>query len=357
MRHPHHVRRLFLQLAVAAALVAAAGSAPALRGGASAEPASPPVRSAKVGTSASPASAPADDAQVATFSGGAITVADWRTAYQQRLPQEQAVLASPEGRLHLLRDLERYALLVQEAQRRGYEHHVVVEAAGKKAAIDTVTAHELAIDPTTIADADVAAEYVAKGAQYHRPALRRASEIVVPTEEDARRLLQELRGATRDQFGKVARERSIDERTRKQSGELGWFARTGLGPDGRSVGVEQELVAATWSLPKRNALTPRPLRVEKGFAILQLTGEDVAIDQTLKDASGEIREQLAARRGLQQVEELVARLRATTPVELHPERLDAIVLSSKPELDIPQGFPPYPADPRDGPRRIKPDKY
>jgi hypothetical protein len=198
---------------------------------------------------------------------------------------------------------------------------------------------------------------VAKSAQYHRPALRRASEIVVPTEEDARHLLQELRGATRDQFGKVARERSIDERTRKQSGELGWFARTGLGLDGRSVGVEQELVAATWSLPKVNALTPRPLRVEKGFAILQLTGEDVAIEQTLKDAAGEIREQLAARRGLQQVEELVAHLRATTPIELHPELLGSIVIDSKPELDIPQGFPPYPADPREGPKRIKPDKY
>jgi hypothetical protein len=357
MRHPHHVRRLFLQLGVAGALVTAAGITPALRGGAAAEPASPPARSTKAKVGDAPAAQPAEDAPLATFSGGAITVADWRKAYQQRMPQEQAVLASPEGRLHLLRDLERYALLVHEAERRGYGHHVVVEAAGKKSAIDALTTHELAVDPGTIADADVAAEYAAKSAQYHRPALRRASQIIVPTEEDARHVLQELRGATRDQFGKVARERSIDERTRKQSGELGWFAKTGLGPDGRSVGVEPELVAATWSLPKLNALTPHPLRVEKGFAILQLTGEDVAIEQTLKEASGEIREQLAGRRGLQQIEELVAHLRATTPVEIHPELLGAIAIDSKPELDIPQGFPAYPADPREGPKRIKPDKY
>ena len=327
---------------------------------ASAEPASRPIRSPN-GAAASAAGAsatePAAEAALATFAGGEIRVSDWRSAFDKRLPQEQVLLAQPAGRARLLHDLERYALLLREAERRGYAHHVVVEGAAQKAAIDALTAHELAVDPASIPEADVAAEYAAKGLQYHRPALRRASQIIVPSEQDAVRLLQELRKASREQFGKVARERSLDERTRKQSGELGWFSQQGRGPDGKPAGIEPELVAATYAVSKVGALSPRPLRVASGFAVLQLTGEDVALDQTLAEASGEIRELLAGRRSLQQVEDLVARLRTSTKIELHPELLDAIAIDSTTRLDIPQGFPPYPPDPREGPKRIKPDKY
>ena len=349
MRHLRPARWLFAHCAVTAVIVALVGD----QGGVAAEP-PPQLKSA---SSAVPAGAgAATDAVLASWSGGAVHARDWLAAYAVKTPLEQRTYDTSAGRVQLLRELERYALLVQEAERRGYDKHVLVVDAAQKAAIDALTAKELAIAPEAISNADVAAEYEAKRNNFRKPAVRRASQIVVASEAEAKALLRELRGVSRERFGEVARERSIDDTGRKQSGELGWFTREGRGADGNAKSMPTELVTTTWQLPKVGALS-RPLKVERGYALLLLTGEEAEMVMPYDEAAGELREQLAIKRSQQRVEELVMQLRASVPIEVHPELLAPIALDTESGLDIPQGFPAHPPDPRVGARTIKPDKF
>ena len=301
-------------------------------------------------------SGPAADAVLASWKGGAIQVRDWLAAYAVKTVPEQRALATPDGRALLLRDLERYSLLVQDAERRGYGQHVLVLDAMRNAAIDALTAKTLAVAPEAISDADVAAEYEATRTRFQRPSIRRASLIAVASEAEAKALLRELRGTTREHFGSVARLRSLDP-TRRQSGELGWFTHEGRGTEGNPMPAVAPFVEATFALPRVGALSPRPLRLEQGFGVLMLTGEGPAFSTPFEEAAALIREQLAARRSAQRIEELVTQLRASVKVEVHPELLAPIVLDTQAGLDLPQGFPAHPADPRVGVRTVKPDKY
>jgi hypothetical protein len=300
-------------------------------------------------------SGPAADAVLASWKGGELRVRDWLTAYQVKAPAEQRALSTPDGRIQLLRDLERYDLLVQEAERRGYDQHVLVRDAARDAALDALTA-ALAIAPEAISDAEVAAEFDATRVRWERPGVRRASLIAVASEAEAKQLLRELRGATREQFASVARTRSIHP-TRKQSGELGWFTHQGRGTEGNPVPVAAPFVVATFALPRVGALSASPLRLEQGFGVLLLTGEEPPFKTPHEEATALIREQLAARRSAQKLEESITQLRARVKVEVHPELLVPIVLDSRAGLDQPQGFPAHPNDPRVGPRVVKPDKY
>ena len=56
-------------------------------------------------------------------------------------------------------------------------------------------------------------------------------------------------------------------------------------------------------------------------------------------------------------DELVAKLREEHKPEVKPELLDAIVLDPVSKVDIPQGVPAAPRDPREPLKRVKPDKY
>jgi peptidyl-prolyl cis-trans isomerase C len=325
MRHLNPVRWLLVHLGAAALLVAAVSADPAA------------------------------DAALASWNGGQVRVRDWLDAYGVKTVTEQRALSTPHGRVQLLRDLERYALLIQEAERRGYGQHVLVRDAVRNAANDAFT-KTLAVPPESISAADVAAELEATRTVFERPSIRRASLIAVASEAEAKDLLRELRGASREQFGSVARTRSIDD-TRRQSGELGWFTHQGRGTNGDPMPVSAPLVAATFALPRVGALSPRPVRLPQGFGVLMLTGEEPPFSTPFDEVDARIREQLAARRSAQRLEDLLAQLRASTKVEVHPELLAPIALDTEAGLDVPQGFPAHPPDPRVGPRVVKPDKY
>src|SRR5690348_8294322 len=113
MRHLRPATWLFAHFVSAAMVVAAV----------SAEAEKPAL--AKTGTKSAPKNTaanampenqgPAPDAVLASWKGGTIRVGDFQAAHAVKTIMEKRSLATPEGRVQLLRDLERYALLVQEA--------------------------------------------------------------------------------------------------------------------------------------------------------------------------------------------------------------------------------------------------
>jgi parvulin-like peptidyl-prolyl isomerase len=187
--------------------------------------------------------------------------------------------------------------------------------------------------------------------------MRRATHIQLATEAEAKQVAAELRGADREGFARVARERNIDARTRNQGGELGYFDERGLTDSGRPTQVPAELVAATFKLKRVGDIARAPIAHDGGFSVLMLTGEMPATTRPRAEVEEELREQLAKQQELRALEALVAELQTQLKPEVHPELVDAIQLAPGEPLDIPEGFAAAPPDPRQPLIQIQPDKY
>jgi peptidyl-prolyl cis-trans isomerase C len=294
---------------------------------------------------------------LASFRTGQITLADYEQVLSRKLPLERVQIAKPGGREALLQSMIRYDLLAQEAERRGYGQRFEVEQAAQRTAIDHMLAERLRVDPSSIPADEVARVYAQREREFSRPLMRRATHIRLATEAEAKQLLIELRGANREGFARVARERNIDPRTRNQGGELGYFDKQGLTDSGRPTQVPQELVAATFKRKRVGEIASAPIAHDGGFSLLMLTGEMPAMAKPRAEVDAELREQLAKQRELQALEALVQELHAQLKPEVHPELVDAVDVPPGEPLDIPEGFAAAPPDPRQPLIQIQPDKY
>jgi phosphoglycolate phosphatase-like HAD superfamily hydrolase len=279
-------------------------------------------------------------------------------AIAKQVPGARRRIAQANGRQEFLEQLTRHDLLVLEAERRGYAQNPLVIEAAKHAAIDALTKHTIAVTPESISIEDVAQFYEQHKQQLSQPLIRRASQIELASEAEARATIAELKGADRLRFAETARARSQDARTARQGGELGYFDRAG-NPDtgGTRAPIPRALIDAVFALEHVGEISTEPVHQEHGFSVVMLTGEMPAKTRSLAKATDDIREQLAKERETQRMQALLEKLRAEYKPETHPELLDPITLEPAKPLDIPEGFPAAPPDPRAPPRLVKPDKY
>lgn len=281
-----------------------------------------------------------------------------QAAVAGKLPQERALLNTPEARERLLDDMVRFDLLVAEAERRGYATHPEVIEAAKRTAIETLVARDFSVEPQAISKEDLERFWQENQAKYQRPARRRAAHIEVATEAEAKALIAQLRGATREQFSKVAGERSLDQRTRRQGGELGYFESDGKQMGGGAAALPPELVQAAFALKRVGEIAAKPIAHAGVFSVLMLNGEMPGAEVRLADVEEDIRNEIAAQRTRHAREALVSQLEAEQKPVVQPALVDAIELDPVPApAAIPQGFPAAPVDPRAPLKQLTPDKY
>jgi peptidyl-prolyl cis-trans isomerase C len=303
--------------------------------------------------SESPA-APAPAEVLATFEGGQITRDDYERVLAHKLPNERDRIAKPGGREALLESLIRYDLLAEEAERRGYGRRLEVTLGVERAASDRMVESVIRVEPTAVPAEDVASAYSERSREFLRPAMRRATQIRVATEREANALSAQLKGAGREQFAQIAREKNIDPRTRNQGGELGYFDREGNTDSGRPTGVPAELVNATFKLRKVGEVS-KPIAQDDSWSVLMFTGEMAPFTKSRAEAEPELREKRALQLTQIALDKFVAELHAKYAPEIQPELIDAVVLPAAAPLDIPEGFAAAPPDPRAPPIQIEPD--
>jgi hypothetical protein len=348
-----HRLSLLLTRGLPLLLIAWLGSA---RGEAPAKPAA--AKTSKTTTPATVSDAERRAATLASFTGGVISVGDMEDAIAKQVPSTRRALAPTQARREFLERLVRYELLVHEAERLGYAEHLLVSEAAKHAAIDQLTEHTLAVAPESISKEDVAQYYEQHKRELSRPLIRRASQIELASEAEARATIAALKGADRLRFAELARERSQDPRTARQGGELGYFDREGNADTGATrAPIPPALIEAVFALKHVGDISSAPVHHERGFSVLMLTGEMPAMVKSLAKASDDIRELLAQQRKAQNLDAVLEKLRAQYPPETHPELLAPIAIEPGKPLDIPEGFPAAPPDPHAPPRIVKPDKY
>lgn len=150
--------------------------------------------------------------------------------------QAKMFLASPEGISRLKDELIKREILYEEARKRGLEKSEDfkkrIEEFKKITLINVLLEQEIkSIQQVTEKDAK---DYYEKHREdFIRPTEVRLSQIVVKKEDEARKVYERVNKG--EDFGKVARELSKDEKTKASGGDMGFFRKGQLNPQIENV--------------------------------------------------------------------------------------------------------------------------
>ena len=282
---------------------------------------------------------------LASFDGGSIAVANKALVLR-------ATYVDPAVRERMLHKLVDYALLTQEAVRRGYERSDRVRVAMLIELTNQVEARVAAsVDPMAIPEAELRAHYDENRAKFAIAPLRRATYVRAPTRAEAAALAARARSMPISDF----RDLAIGRVRAKAGGELPYVDAEGR-PDG-VVGrplVDAELVKHVFAVDALGKVS-EPFEHEGAFVVLRITGRTEGAGNRFEDAVMKVREVVVQERVKQAQAALEQRLHAEHAVEVHPELLDAVMLDPAPAADIPAGFPAAPPDPRAPTVVVEPD--
>lgn len=151
-------------------------------------------------------------------------------------PQAKMFLASPEGQNRLKDELIKREVLYEEARKKGLEKSEDfkrrMEEFKKITLINVLLEQEIkSIQQVTEKDAK---DYYEKNRdEFIRPTEVRLSQIVVKNEEEARKVYERVNKG--EDFGKVAKELSKDEKTKASGGDMGFFKKGQLNPQIENV--------------------------------------------------------------------------------------------------------------------------
>ncbi len=318
----------------AAALVAAVGLAqPTGQKGASKEAsaARPPAEQEKRRTQV-----------VASFEGGTITVGDLEDTIGRQSPYMRGRYRTMENRRSLLSGLLRFELLAREAERRGFGDHTGVQDATKRSAVQALTKTEFDDgQPLDAIPNEKVKEYYEENIkQFVQAETRRAAQIVLATEQEAKTLMDQAREADLREFRRLAQEHSQDEKTALRGGDLRYFDEDGVGAGQKEPSVDPVVVKAAFALKEVGDVVKKPVQVEGGWSIVKLTGKRPAVSRSLKDAAPTIRRRLWRSDRTQALEDFIAQLREKYKPEVHPDLLQHIELEvAPPGKNLRPGFP------------------
>lgn len=151
-----------------------------------------------------------------------------------------------------------------------------------------------------VTDDAIKARYEQKLKDNPPPEEVRAAHILVKTEEEAKAIIEQLKGGA--DFAAVAKEKSTDKGSGANGGELGWFA--------KEVMVK-EFADAAFAM-KVDEISQTPVKSQFGFHIIKLEERRTQPAPTLESQKEGIRGELSE----EKVQELVKTLRTEAKVEL-----------------------------------------
>ena len=241
-----------------------------------------------------------------------ITVGEFADRLASQSPYLRARFESPERRREFLDNLVRFELLVYEAKRRGYADEPEVARARRNAMIQQLVKKEVdePLEGPGITEEEIEAAYKANPTEFDRPAQMRASHIFIKDRARALKALAAARKTDLAGFGILARERSEDESTKRQGGDLKYFSADAEAPP--PIAVRD----AAFSLKKVGDVYPELVAEGDGYHIVMLTGKRAELKRTYEQAKRAIRHKLIRERKEAALEDLTNRLREQVEVEI-----------------------------------------
>lgn len=266
---------------------------------------------------------------VAKIGSVTITVGDIEDKVAARSPYARKRLTSPDT-LRALADAQvENELFYQGAKKLGYADDPEVQKFVDQTAMKIFVRREFeeTVTPDEVPQEQVDKYYREHPDEFRRPEMRRARHILVGSKAEAEEVLKILRTEA-ETFRAVAKNRSLDTETNVRGGDLLYFTAEGevVGKEAE-VRIDATLAKSAFSLEKAGDIAG-PLDLGDGkWSVLELTGIRPERVKDLERAAPMIRRKLWREEREGALEALVTKLRVELKPEVHPERLDAIVLT------------------------------
>jgi len=212
-----------------------------------------------------------------------------------------------------LQELINDNLLYQEATKKGLHKNKDVQKVIEQARRKIVIARFLKdnIDDTIVVEDDeITAYYNANSANFMFPEVMRVSHILVPTEEQAKSIHEDLkRGAS---FGDTAKAKSVDP-TAQNAGDIGYFPKGQLIPEFEAACAELEIGEFS-----------EPVKTKLGYHIIKLTDRKEPALRPLEQVKEQIKAALYTMKRRDRFGVLMEDLSGKTDVVINEELLEVV---------------------------------
>ena len=198
-----------------------------------------------------------DTDSVATVDGHSIS----RNTFEQYalgIAGKPAVDLTDDERKQILMSLVQAEVIASQAERDGIADREETRAAMDLSRLQILqrASQQAYLKDRRPSDEELHAEYDIQVALLGTTEYR-ASQILVDTEDAAKKIIAELKAGAN--FAQLAKTRSLDSRTRDNGGDLDWFTAT-----------EGPLVEVIKSL-KKGEFTPEPVKTQFGWHVIKVT--------------------------------------------------------------------------------------
>ncbi|HSR51980.1 MAG TPA: peptidylprolyl isomerase [Acidobacteriota bacterium] len=252
--------------------------------------------------------APQEDKVVAEMDGYVLTDSDVDRLVQTLGPRAQQQLADPEKRKQFIRSWMEVKALAREAEKAGVDQDEAFQRA-----IDIRRTQALAdyyrekvSQQATVTQEEMETYYQENQELFRHPVMVRLSTILVGSQEEAEKIVADLRGGA--DFAQIAQVRSKDMRSRDRGGFMGWI---------RPGQLEAAMEQVAFGLEEGEISDP--LRTVRGWHILKVDGKRPPGYLTLDDIRDTLAQQLLQLKRKQEAEQMAREAAEKYHVQLHFE--------------------------------------
>jgi len=241
-----------------------------------------------------------------------ITVGQFQRKLRAQPLGLQQALQTPDGTQQLLQNMIRFALLVNEAQKRGLDKDLDVQQAMQNVMVRKLSENTVAKAIGEISDDDLKAAYEKSLTLYERPKRVQVRQLSLPKTFSGAaalrtKLVQQV-GKNVNAFSTDVAELPQSESSKSRGGDLGLRTREAL-----EKATSPEVAAAAFALEKEGQVSA-VIEDLAGFHILQLVANVAGSRISFEEAKPSLREQIESQRRADAMEKLLNELTKSTPV-------------------------------------------
>ena len=270
---------------------------------------------------------------LARVGGRVITLGEYEAVLRRMDRFERLRYQSADRRMDLLKEMVDVELLAGEAERRGLDKRPKTQQRIQQALRDEVLRRVRAEvpDAAAIPEGEVRDYYDRHREEFYEPERRRVAHIVMRSRPQALKVLEEARGASPEQWGRLVRQYSLEKAPAGRgippelAGDLGIVSRPG--DPGSAPQVPAAIREAVFTIDEPGGVSDQLVSADGKFHIVRMTSRTSARQRSYQEAERAVRVSMVRRKVEEAEKKLEAELRRRYPVTIDEQALKKLEAS------------------------------